>query len=166
MKYYSSYEYIISWQVLTECCRVPIIWKLKFPVRFLLSNHPHLICFLTRKWEYTSWTFLFLILNDTPIKNFIKYDFTFHTRYMSFFLKMGQSTPLFCLFSSFSCYKFNNTNWKTLRWCAWNSNPGPHDGSHRQNHGAMAATPEVHQVYVMLWHYLQRLSPMSFIYLF
>ena len=28
----------------------------------------------------------------------------------SFFLKMGQSRPLFCLFLSFSCYNSNNTN--------------------------------------------------------
>ena len=32
----------------------------------------------------------------------------------SFFLKMGQSRPLFCLFLSFSCYNSNNTNWKIV----------------------------------------------------
>ena len=53
---------------------------------------------------------------------------------------MGQSRPLFCLFSFFSCYNFN-TNWKKHRWCAWDSNQGPLNGRHRQNHGAMAATP-------------------------
>ena len=57
-------------------------------------------------------------------------------------IKMGQSMPLFCLFSFFSRNNFN-TNWKKLRWCAWDSNPGPQDGRRRQNHGAMAATPSV-----------------------
>ena len=28
--------------------------------------------------------------------------------------KVGQSRPLFCLFSSFSHYNFNNTNWKSI----------------------------------------------------
>ena len=37
---------------------------------------------------------------------------------------MGQSRPLFCLFSFFSSYNFNNTNWKKHWWCAWDSNPG------------------------------------------
>ena len=33
----------------------------------------------------------------------------------NFFLKkMGQSRPLFCLFSFFSDYNFNNSNWKSL----------------------------------------------------
>ena len=45
----------------------------------------------------------------------------------------------FCLFSSFSHYNFNNTNWKKHRWCAWESNPRPKDGKRRQYHGAMAA---------------------------
>ena len=38
---------------------------------------------------------------------------------------MGQSRPLLCLFSH---HKFNNTNWKKCRWCAWDSNPQPQDG--------------------------------------
>ena len=29
---------------------------------------------------------------------------------------------------------------KKRRWTAWESNPGPHDGRRRRNHGAMAAT--------------------------
>ena len=46
------------------------------------------------------------------------------------FLNMGQSQPHFCLFSSFSYYNFNcsfnfnNTNQKSIEWCAWDSNPG------------------------------------------
>ena len=52
---------------------------------------------------------------------------------------MGQSRPLFVLFSVFSCYNFN-TNWKKRRWCAWDLNPGSQDGRRRRNHGAMAAT--------------------------
>ena len=54
---------------------------------------------------------------------------------------MGQSQPL-CLFSFFPHYNFNNSNWKKCRWCAWDSNPQPHDGRHRRYHGAMAAARE------------------------
>ena len=57
----------------------------------------------------------------------------------SFFKKMGQSRPLFCLFLFFSHYNFN-TNWKKRRWCAWDSNLGLQNGRRRQNHRAMAAT--------------------------
>ena len=53
------------------------------------------------------------------------------------FKKMGHSRPLFCLFSSFSCYNFN-TNWKKHRWWALDSNLGLQDGRRRENHGAMA----------------------------
>ena len=61
---------------------------------------------------------------------------------------MGQSRPLFCLFSFFSHYNFN-TNWKKHRWCAWDSNPGPQDGRRRQNQGAMAATPSLKMLTVI-----------------
>ena len=57
------------------------------------------------------------------------------------FLKNGPIPAPFCLFSSFSHYNFNNTNWKKLLWCAWDLNPQPQDGRHRQNHRAMAAAP-------------------------
>ena len=59
---------------------------------------------------------------------------------LSFFKKNGPIPASFCLFSSFSHYNFNNTNWKKHSWCAWDSNPGPQDGRRRRNHGAMAAT--------------------------
>ena len=52
---------------------------------------------------------------------------------------MGQSRPLFVLYSFFSRYNFN-TNWKKHRWCAWDSNLRPQDGRRIWNHGAMAAT--------------------------
>ena len=42
---------------------------------------------------------------------------------------------IFVLFTSQINYKL-----KKHRWSAWESNPGPQDGRHRQNHGAMAAT--------------------------
>ena len=64
-------------------------------------------------------------------------DNFFRSKYNFFY--MGHSRPLFCLFSLFSRNNFN-TNWKKLRWCAWDSNPGPQDGRRRRNHGAMAAT--------------------------
>ena len=57
-----------------------------------------------------------------------------------FFLKNGPIPASFCFFPLFSHYNFNNTNWKTRRWCAWDLNPGPQDGRRRWNHGAMAAT--------------------------
>ena len=58
-----------------------------------------------------------------------------------FLKKNGPIPSSFCLFLFFSHYNFNtNTNWKKHRWCAWDSNPRPHDGRHRRNHGAMAAT--------------------------
>ena len=52
----------------------------------------------------------------------------------------GPILASFCLFLLFSHYNFKNTNWKKHRWCAWDLNPGPQDGRHRWNHGAMAAT--------------------------
>ena len=51
---------------------------------------------------------------------------------------MGQSRPLFSLFSSFSHYNFNNTNGRKRGWCAWDSNPWPHDG--RQSYGGRPPT--------------------------
>ena len=36
----------------------------------------------------------------------------------------GPIPASFCLFSLFSRYNFNNTNWKKFRWHAWDSNPG------------------------------------------
>ena len=52
---------------------------------------------------------------------------------------MGQSRPLFRLFSSFS-HHISITNWKKRRWSAWYLNPGLQDSRRRRNHGAMAAT--------------------------
>ena len=59
-----------------------------------------------------------------------------------YFFKMGQSRPLFRLFSSFSHsnYNSNNTYWKKRCQCARTSNLGPQDGRRRQNHRAIAAT--------------------------
>ena len=54
---------------------------------------------------------------------------------------MDQSRPLVCLFSPFSHYNFNYTNWKKHRWCAWDLNPWPQDGRCRRYHGAMASAP-------------------------
>ena len=72
---------------------------------------------------------------------------------------MGQSRPLLRLFSSFSYsninYNFNNTNWKTGRWCAWDSNLGPLHGRCRWYYGADAAT-----------HVYLSLCFESFVYLF
>ena len=49
---------------------------------------------------------------------------------------------IFVLFTfqfKWQIYNLNNKNWKKRRWCAWDSNPGRHDGRHRQIHWAMAA---------------------------
>ena len=40
------------------------------------------------------------------------------------FLKNGPILVSFCLFSLFSRYNFNNTNWKKHRWYAWGSTRG------------------------------------------
>ena len=54
---------------------------------------------------------------------------------------MGQSRPLFCLFSFFSHSNSNDKYiiWKKHRWCALDSNPGRLDGRRRWIHWAMAA---------------------------
>ena len=52
---------------------------------------------------------------------------------------MGQSLPLFAYFRSF-LVTISIQMEKKSRWCAWDLNPGPQDGRHRRNHGAMAAT--------------------------
>ena len=56
---------------------------------------------------------------------------------------MGQSRPLFDLFSFFSLATISTQIEKKHRWCAWDSNPGPQDGRRRRNHGAMAATQKI-----------------------
>ena len=55
----------------------------------------------------------------------------------------GPIPASFCLFSSFSRYKFNNTNWKKGRWWAWNSNPGPQDLRCTRNHWAMTPASDL-----------------------
>ena len=53
-----------------------------------------------------------------------------------FFLKIranpGLLSFIFVLFTSQFNYKLSK-----CRWCAWDSNPWPKDGRHRQNHGAI-----------------------------
>ena len=56
----------------------------------------------------------------------------------SFFKKWANPGLFSLLFSSFSHYNLNKTNRKKRRWCAWDLNPGLHDGRHRWNHGDMA----------------------------
>ena len=65
----------------------------------------------------------------------------YYLRVWAEFYKNGPIPASFCLFSFFSHYNFNNTNWKKHRWCAWDSNPRPIDGRCRRYHGAMAAAP-------------------------
>ena len=54
------------------------------------------------------------------------------------FFKKWAKPGLFSFILSFSHYNLNNTNWKKRRWFAWDTNPGPQDGWHRRNDGAMA----------------------------
>ena len=101
------------------------------PTEWLDSNHGHII---------SEATALPTELQQRPPNNSLSTYASWHFQrsiYMVFL--MSQSRPLFCLFLLFSCYNFN-TNWKKHRWCAWDLNPGPQDGSCRRNHGAMAAT--------------------------
>ena len=63
----------------------------------------------------------------------------------NFFFKNGPIPASFCLFSFFSHSNSNDkyTIW-TIKiekrgWWAWDSNPGRHDGRHRQIHWAIAA---------------------------
>ena len=52
--------------------------------------------------------------------------------------KIGPNPASFCLFSSFSQHNDKyNTKFHYLK--AWDLNPGPQNGMHRQNHCAMAA---------------------------
>ena len=51
---------------------------------------------------------------------------------------MSQSRPLFVYFRHFLDTISKIQIDKKLKWCAWDSNPGPQDGRLRRNHGAMA----------------------------
>ena len=66
-------------------------------------------------------------------------SFQFAAEITLFFFKLANS-GLFLFIFFFSRYNFNKTNWKKRRWCARDSNPGSHDGRHKRNHGAIAAT--------------------------
>ena len=54
----------------------------------------------------------------------------------SFFKRANLAS--FCLFSSFSHYNFNNTNWKKCRWCGWDLNLRLQDCGRKRSHGAIA----------------------------
>ena len=81
---------------------------------------------------------------------------------MSFFLKMGQSRPLFVYFRCFHIpiqmtnIQFEQFKLKKRRWCAWDSNPGRHDGRRRRIHWAIAA-PLVYQLLHVRSYQAQRL---------
>ena len=66
----------------------------------------------------------------------------------SLFFKNGPIPTCFCLFSSFSRYNFNITNWKKHRWCALDLALVPQDGRCRRNHGAMATAPNTVLYYI------------------
>ena len=64
---------------------------------------------------------------------------------------MGQTQHLFYLFSSLSQYNKYSTidyNRKNQRWCAWNSNPGPHYGRYRRIHWGPLDGIFVHPLWV------------------
>ena len=85
---------------------------------------------------------------------------------------MGQTRPIFCLFLSFSQYKFNYTNWKKFKWGARDLNPQPQDCRHRRYHSAMAATLfwmflvttfliKVAQIFCDVWGYFEKCNFLS-----
>ena len=61
--------------------------------------------------------------------------FSMHLLFVKIWANHGLFLFIFVLFTSQFNYKL-----KKHRWSAWDSNPGPQNGKHRQNHGAMAAT--------------------------
>ena len=77
-------------------------------------------------------------------------------RILGLFKKMGQSQPLFRLFSPFSqsnnnynigfSFNFNNINGRKRRWFAWDSNPGREDGRRRRNHGHILSFDEMSSI--------------------
>ena len=50
------------------------------------------------------------------------------------------SPGIFLFILSFFSLHFQENQFKKHRWCGWDLNPWPHDGSCRQYQGAMAAT--------------------------
>ena len=112
--------------------------------RLHLINFPFVItCMafnLIYPFQLNCQTDLINIWNDFNCCN-LRLLFWFQKNNKLVFLKKNWPIPAsFCLFSLFSLYNFNNTNWKKLRWCACDSNPGPQDGRRRRNHRAMAVT--------------------------
>ena len=75
---------------------------------------------------------------------------------------MGQSRPLFVYFRCFHIpiqmtnIQFEQFKLKKRRWCAWDSNPGRHDGRRRRIHWAIAA-PLVYQLLHVRSYQAQRL---------
>ena len=60
---------------------------------------------------------------------------------------------IFVLFTfqfKWQIYNLNNKNWKKRRWCAWDSNPGWHDGRRRRIHWAMEAPPSMFLTFELL----------------
>ena len=108
---------------------------LKYYVPFSTSNKHDITANQRAGFEWGAsnsiwcWLLLYNLCYTQPLASF----------HIIGFLKNGPIRASFCLFSSFSRYNFNNTNWKKHRWCAWDSNPRPQDGRRRRYHGAMAA---------------------------
>ena len=131
-----SMKWPIKWGHLVKVQRLWLRWDL---------NHGHLVSVLAALPQLKQKNFpdfLVFLQNNLFIsktghkKNTKTNNYILLTRF--FFEKNGPIPASFCLFSLFSHYNFNN--WKKNRWCAWESNPGPHDGRRRRNHGAMAGT--------------------------
>ena len=124
---------LVGWPFSVECCALVNVrenrWLVWPDVRIKSGQN------IPQKVAKTDFNFILKV----PYLKLAKKLPNIKATFVIIFLN-GPILASFCLFSLFSWYNFNNTNWKKHRWSAWDMNPGPQDGRHRQNHGAMAAT--------------------------
>ena len=128
---------VLDYIMLYLYSEVPLYLYLKYTSKKVFSHKKiHLLLWCNPLWIEN----LFRGTGDRTRRTLMKMYYEAVSLFALVFLKNGPIPASFCLFSSFSHYNFNNTNWKKHRWCAWDSNPGPQNGRRRRNHGAIAAT--------------------------
>ena len=99
-------------------------------------------------WSHWAWVMPLTLLTEASYGNNDDYNLRQHlqdqaqflkkTLYKKFVIKMGQSLPLFCPFSSFP-HDRNQYKLIKCRWCAWDSNLEQQFRRCRRIHWAMAA---------------------------